>query len=538
MQHSQNSSSSSDGRSLFDFSSLGPPVISPNEIEFGKKIGQGQFGSVYQGYCRGKEVAIKKLFNQDLSPNSLRNFQNEIELCSRIQHPNVVLFMGVCLKRGNFAIVTELMKGDLEMLLHDPSRQFSLAARVRMALDVAQGMNWLHRSRPPIIHRDLKPSNILVDNNDNLKVGDFGLACVRDEAKVRAGSPLWMAPEVISGSPSDIKSDIYSFGLILWEIVTGSRPFPDICNFLQLREAICVRHRRPIIPVGVPTSIRGLIESCWNREPQARPTFDVIIPRLCEGIVDASIEDPHGCEFWKTNFADRKNVLWEEFVSAFSFALLNRVLTLESIEYSCLKLLLAIKIPDETLKTPPEVVSLQLFGYVLTWFGPMFPSELTSSTSSTSSQGSGIKKEQLIESFFLTNIMTAMREKWFFGNATKEEADGCLQTYAKPGQFLVRFGLTSPGTFTLSKMTKNGIMNFRIENKIPGGYLLRIKEKSGFYKDICESGLTLKKFVKKISSHLKLTTACSGRPSAYDRIFSKKSMIRQNSDGYLMDYSL
>jgi len=113
--------------------------------------------------CRGKEVAVKKLFQQNLSEKTINSFKKEVEINSRIHHPNVVLFMGAAIKPPHMAIVTELCpKGNLQQVLHDKKLNLSLYMRIRMARDAALGINWLHCSNPQIIHRDLKPSNLLV----------------------------------------------------------------------------------------------------------------------------------------------------------------------------------------------------------------------------------------------------------------------------------------------------------------------------------------------------------------------------------------
>lgn len=178
--------------SLTSFFSL-PPLA---EIEYKEKIGGGCFGSVFRGNCRGKEVAIKKLFKQDLDEKSLSDFKKEVEIMAQLRHPNVLLFMGACTDPGDMAIVTEILDGgNGEQVLRDPALDLSVWKRVCMALDVAQGMSWLHASKPQIIHRDLsehlhlllfpysllislvspEPSNLLVDDQLHVKVSHSSL---------------------------------------------------------------------------------------------------------------------------------------------------------------------------------------------------------------------------------------------------------------------------------------------------------------------------------------------------------------------------
>jgi len=224
------------GNVPLDSDSFGPPEINFEELKFDKTndlIGQGAFGKVYRGKCRGKEVAIKILRNQDLSPETLDEFHHEIEICSRIHHPNVCLFMGACMQPGRLAFVTEFMEGGtLSKLLYDKDHKLTLSKKIKMAKDMALGLNWLHRSNPPIIHRDLKPDNLLVDKYGNIKVTDFGLSdikrgVVRDEHMPK-GSLLWMAPEVMQGLPLTEKVDVYAFALVLWEMITLTEPFLEL----------------------------------------------------------------------------------------------------------------------------------------------------------------------------------------------------------------------------------------------------------------------------------------------------------------------
>jgi len=161
------------GRVEFDRNNFGPPDIAPHELKYIKKIGEGCFGNVFLGEVRGVKVAIKKLFKQDLGDESLRVFKREVELCSRLNHPNCSLFMGACTVPGEIAIVTEMCeRGNLETLLHNEKTQLSLYRRMVMAKETAAGMAWLHGMDPMIIHRDLKPSNLLVDKHGTIKILD------------------------------------------------------------------------------------------------------------------------------------------------------------------------------------------------------------------------------------------------------------------------------------------------------------------------------------------------------------------------------
>jgi serine/threonine protein kinase len=200
------------------------------DLIIGERIGQGSYGKVYRADWQGSDVAVKVFLDQDLKVEALDEFRREVAIMRRLRHPNVVLFMGAVTVPPNLSIVTEFCpRGSLYRLLHRPNRELDERRRVRMALDVVKGMNYLHRSSPPIVHRDLKSPNLLVDKNWTVKVCDFGLSRLKHNtfltSKSSAGTPEWMAPEVLRNELSDEKSDVYSFGVILWELATLQQPW-------------------------------------------------------------------------------------------------------------------------------------------------------------------------------------------------------------------------------------------------------------------------------------------------------------------------
>ncbi|KAJ6832820.1 serine/threonine-protein kinase EDR1-like [Iris pallida] len=202
----------------------------------------------------------------------------------RLRHPNVVLFMGAVTRPPNLSILTEyLPRGSLYRLLHRPKVQLEEKRRLRMALDVAKGMNYLHSSHPPIVHRDLKSPNLLVDRNWVVKVCDFGLSRLKHHtflsSKSTAGTPEWMAPEVLRNEPSDEKSDVYSFGVILWELATLRMPWSGM-NPMQVVGAVGFQNRRLDIPKEVDPVAAQIISDCWQSDPSQRPSFAQLMSPL------------------------------------------------------------------------------------------------------------------------------------------------------------------------------------------------------------------------------------------------------------------
>ncbi|XP_021739006.1 probable serine/threonine-protein kinase SIS8 [Chenopodium quinoa] len=254
------------------------------DLQIGERIGIGSYGEVYRADWNGTEVAVKKFLVQDLTGDVLVQFKCEAEMMIRLRHPNVVLFMGAVTRSPNLSILTEFIpRGSLYRLLHRSGAQINESKRMKMALDVARGMNYLHTSHPTVVHRDLKSPNLLVDKNWVVKVCDFGLSRLKYHTYLSsnstAGTPEWMAPEVLRNEPSNEKCDVYSFGVILWELVTLSVPWTGL-NPMQVVGAVGFQNRRLIIPEEVDPVVAQIIRDCWENDPRLRPSFSQIISRL------------------------------------------------------------------------------------------------------------------------------------------------------------------------------------------------------------------------------------------------------------------
>ncbi|CAI9773140.1 unnamed protein product [Fraxinus pennsylvanica] len=254
------------------------------DLQIGERIGIGSYGEVYRAEWNGTEVAVKKFMNQDISGVALAQFRCEVEIMLRLRHPNVVLFMGAVTRPPNLSILTEFLpRGSLFKLLHRQNIQIDEKRRIKMALDVARGMNYLHTSHPIIVHRDLKTPNLLVDKNWVVKVCDFGMSRMQHStflsSKSTAGTAEWMAPEVLRNEPSNEKSDVYSFGVILWELATLRVPWTEM-NSMQVVGAVGFQGRHLEILPSIDPMVAEIISDCWKRNSQARPSFKQIISRL------------------------------------------------------------------------------------------------------------------------------------------------------------------------------------------------------------------------------------------------------------------
>ncbi|XP_045816839.1 serine/threonine-protein kinase CTR1-like isoform X1 [Trifolium pratense] len=266
-----------------------------SELILKENIGTGSFGTVLRADWRGSDVAVKILKVQGFDSERFEEFLKEVTLMKRLRHPNIVLLMGAVVQPPKLSIVTEyLSRGSLYELLQMPTVGPSISEkrRLSMAYDVASGMNYLHQMKPPIVHRDLKSPNLLVDDSYTVKVCDFGLSRTKSNtylsSRTAAGTPEWMAPEVIRGEPSNEKCDVFSFGVILWELVTLQQPWREL-NPSQVVAAVGFMGKRLDIPRHVNPQVAALIELCWSTEQKRRPSFSYIMKCLQQIIADAEV---------------------------------------------------------------------------------------------------------------------------------------------------------------------------------------------------------------------------------------------------------
>ncbi|KAG4960304.1 hypothetical protein AAZX31_13G205600 [Glycine max] len=260
--------------------------INPKELDFTNSV-EITKGTFCIALWRGTEVAVKKLGEDVISDEEkVKAFRDELALFQKIRHPNVVQFLGAVTQSSPMMIVTEyLPKGDLRDFL---KRKGALkpSTAVRFALDIARGVGYLHENKPsPIIHRDLEPSNILRDDSGHLKVADFGvskLLAVKEDKPLTCHdtSCRYVAPEVFR-QEYDTKVDVFSFALILQEMIEGCPPF-SAKQDNEVPKVYAAKERPPFRAPAKHYSygIRELIEECWNENPAKRPTFRQIITRL------------------------------------------------------------------------------------------------------------------------------------------------------------------------------------------------------------------------------------------------------------------
>ncbi|XP_062028863.1 serine/threonine-protein kinase STY46 [Rosa rugosa] len=258
-------------------------LIDPSCVMVGEMLGEGPQAIVYEGLYNSKPVAVKIIQPDEtgvISPERKEKFQREVTLLSKARHENIVKFIGASVK-PTMMIVTELMRGGtIQKYLWNTRPVIpDLKLSISFALDICRAMEYLHANG--IIHRDLKPSNLLLtENMKQVKLADFGLAREQIEGAMtsEAGTYRWMAPELFSTEPVprgakidyDHKADVYSFSIVLWELLTNKTPYKGRSNVMVAYAT--ANNVRPNLE-DIPEGIIPLLESCWAEDPKDRPEF-------------------------------------------------------------------------------------------------------------------------------------------------------------------------------------------------------------------------------------------------------------------------
>ncbi|KAF6173216.1 hypothetical protein GIB67_026911 [Kingdonia uniflora] len=257
-----------------------------SQLFIGNKFASGAHSRIYRGIYKQRAVAVKmvRIPNQNEETRELleKQFKSEVALLSRLLHPNIVQFIAACKKPPVFCIITEYMsQGTLRMYLNK-KLPYSLSTEtiLRLALDISRGMQYLHSQG--VIHRDLKSSNLLLNEDMRVKVADFGTSCLETqcrESKGNMGTYRWMAPEMIKEKPYTKKVDVYSFGIVFWELTTALLPFQGMTP-VQAAFAVSEKNERPQLPDNCQPGLANLIKLCWSSNPSKRPDFSYIVSVL------------------------------------------------------------------------------------------------------------------------------------------------------------------------------------------------------------------------------------------------------------------
>ncbi|GAX75256.1 hypothetical protein CEUSTIGMA_g2701.t1 [Chlamydomonas eustigma] len=297
------------GRSSGKFGSI-CQTIDASELTLQRLVGTGAYGKVWLAEWTGCKVAVKELLcfgeNEDENARAWTDMQNEVNMLGSLSHPNIMRFMAITLNPpmivmqyysygSLFGLLQKAQKGDLKS-----RRELTWRKRLEMLRDIAAGMHYLHTRRPAVIHGDLRSPNLLLDltiEGDkprfHVKIADFGLARMMNGGGnimlSKSTNPRWTAPEVIRDSQIGPAGDVYSFAIIMWEMLTWQQPYEEMMS-VQVIFSTVSHNSRPDVPdddselPGNPgktlQKYKALMERCWSSEVKVRPTFKQAVDEL------------------------------------------------------------------------------------------------------------------------------------------------------------------------------------------------------------------------------------------------------------------
>ncbi|KAJ8759042.1 hypothetical protein K2173_003280 [Erythroxylum novogranatense] len=277
--------------------------IDTKNLLFNHVIARRAYATVHRAVYNGRDVVVKvlEMGQEDLRTSEvatqMKVFRQEVSTWAKLDHPNVSKFIGaftdpsgtainICNRQlaGNVCgIVSEYYPGGTlkSYLFNNRERKLPFKTVMHLALDLARGLAYLHSKN--VVHRGIKAENMLLDEDQTLKVADFGVsriqASVTSEMTGLTGTLGYMAPEVFENKPYTCKCDVYSFGICLWEIYCCDLPYPNL-NFSELTSAVTYKNARPQIPKCCPKSLANVMRRCWDSDPNKRPEMNEVIATL------------------------------------------------------------------------------------------------------------------------------------------------------------------------------------------------------------------------------------------------------------------
>lgn len=275
--------------------------LDTNELEFKEEVGQGVSATVFKGIYRGQDVAIKVL-KETIGHKEKSDFEKEFDMMKRIRSPNVVFFFGACFEPQTCIVLEWCSKGSLQSVLSSPTESLSWTDILSFAKQSCVGLAALHNWKPAIVHRDMKSQNLLISANNTVKICDFGLARQaltdgEDDSKGMStlgklrGTYQYTAPEIYHKNKYTPKADVFSFGVILWEMVARlmsgvyAIPFAEYKHLVfdfQVLIQVAKNNLRPTLPPHCPEHYRLVVERCWNTDPEKRPDTAELLVALEE----------------------------------------------------------------------------------------------------------------------------------------------------------------------------------------------------------------------------------------------------------------
>ncbi|KAM9461372.1 megakaryocyte-associated tyrosine-protein kinase isoform 1-T1 [Clarias gariepinus] len=250
-------------------------LLDLSKLTLGENIGCGEFGDVFQGEYMGRKVAVKNI-KSDVTAQA---FLDETSVMTKLQHKNLVQLLGVILHNGLYIITEFMAKGNLVNYVRSRGRSaIKTVELLKYALDVCEGMEYLESKK--LVHRDLAARNILISEDSVAKISDFGLAMADCQNIDIAKLPVkWTAPEALNNKKFSTRSDVWSYGVLLWETFSfGRQPYPKM-TLKEVKEKVEEGYRMEP-PEDCPSDIYAIMRICWEKDPKMRPSFHKLKERL------------------------------------------------------------------------------------------------------------------------------------------------------------------------------------------------------------------------------------------------------------------
>ncbi|PSC72746.1 serine threonine-kinase EDR1 isoform X1 isoform A [Micractinium conductrix] len=254
------------------------------EVQLGQVVGAGAAGCVYEATWGGRRVAVKLLHPSTADEKALAR---EVETMAAVgKCPYIVRVLGACLEPPHLALIQELAATSLHDELHKRHRRPLYGTLLQLAEDIAMALDHCHSQRPPLVHRDLSAKNVLLGLDGRARLADFGLAAARRRSFLSAdkagalGTPQYMAPEAMQAGPISERCDVYSYAILLWEMLTGHEAWAELASPYAIIYAVGVERRRLPIPPGCPPALANLLKECWRHNGPLRPSFQEVLARL------------------------------------------------------------------------------------------------------------------------------------------------------------------------------------------------------------------------------------------------------------------
>eukprot|EP00002_Diphylleia_rotans_P028666 TRINITY_DN5792_c0_g1_i11.p1 TRINITY_DN5792_c0_g1~~TRINITY_DN5792_c0_g1_i11.p1 ORF type:complete len:980 (+),score=180.67 TRINITY_DN5792_c0_g1_i11:1419-4358(+) len=249
-----------------------------SDLQLGSSICHMPYGECFRAKFRSADV-VARVINLQKTTDLIKYFETESASLFTLRHQNVVLFLGATLDYSMplYFVTEALPRGNLFDLIHNPSVELDPRKVNKMASSIVQGMLYLHSLVPSILHLSLSSMNVMVEEEYNLKIGEIGFNRFKNDERCaqKVSMPSWISPEILLSGRASKQSDVYSFGIIFWEMITRQIPYPNLTP-AQIISGVTMEGIRPEVPTTCPIEYSKVFAACWPHNPTHRQTFSEI----------------------------------------------------------------------------------------------------------------------------------------------------------------------------------------------------------------------------------------------------------------------